>query len=113
MTGGAGVVRSAQSLAAAAETVNQVAGELGDRTASVAAGELGNILQLADAFCHSLGTESRGAHSRSEYPATGSGLAAAAGSWGAHVSAEVDGPGPHPPMADVKDAVTRALAESI
>ncbi len=72
MTGGAGVVRSAQSLAEAAEGVADVAAALGDRTASVAAGELGNLLQLADALLLSARarTESRGAHSRSDYPDT-------------------------------------------
>ena len=72
MTGGAGVVRSAQSLEQAAEGVADVAAALGDRTASVAAGELGNLLQLADALLVSARTrtESRGAHSRSDYPDT-------------------------------------------
>ncbi len=72
MTGGAGVVRSAQSLEQAAEGVADVADALGDRTASVAAGELGNLLQLADALLVSARTrtESRGAHSRSDYPDT-------------------------------------------
>jgi L-aspartate oxidase len=72
MTSGAGVVRSAPSLAQAAEMVAEVATELGDRTASVAAGELGNLLQLADALLGSAQarTESRGAHSRSDFPDT-------------------------------------------
>ena len=72
MTGGAGVVRSAQSLAAAGEDVGELVGALGDRTASVAAGEMGNLLQLAEALLVSARsrTESRGAHSRSDYPAT-------------------------------------------
>lgn len=72
MTGGAGVVRSAASLDIAAEGVAEVATALGDRTASVAAGELGNLVQLADALLVSARsrTESRGAHSRSDYPDT-------------------------------------------
>ena len=72
MTGGAGVVRSAQSLERATEGVADVAAALGDRTGSVAAGELGNLLQLADALLVSARTrtESRGAHSRSDYPNT-------------------------------------------
>jgi succinate dehydrogenase/fumarate reductase flavoprotein subunit len=59
-------------LAQAAEGVAEVAAALGDRTASVAAGELGNLLQLADALLLSARTrtESRGAHSRSDYPDT-------------------------------------------
>jgi len=70
MTGGAGVVRSAESLAAAADAVNDLAVALGDRTVSVAAGELGNLLQLADALLASAQarTESRGAHCRVEFP---------------------------------------------
>ena len=72
MTGGAGVVRSAQSLAAAAAAVDELAEALGDRTASVGAGELGNLVQLADALLASARarTESRGAHSRLEFPDT-------------------------------------------
>ncbi len=72
MTSGAGVVRSAHSLDGAAEGVAEVATALGDRTVSVAAGELGNLLQLADALLVSARsrTESRGAHSRSDYPDT-------------------------------------------
>jgi L-aspartate oxidase len=72
MTSGAGVVRSAPSLTQAAGGVAEVAAALGDRTTSVAAGELGNLLQLADALLGSAQarTESRGAHSRSDYPGT-------------------------------------------
>jgi len=71
MTSGAGVVRSAQSLDAAARGVAELAASLGDRVASVEAGELGNLLQLADALLSAarVRTESRGAHSREEYPA--------------------------------------------
>jgi succinate dehydrogenase/fumarate reductase flavoprotein subunit len=59
-------------LASAAGGVSEVATALGDRTSSVAAGELGNLLQLADALLVSARTrtESRGAHSRSDYPDT-------------------------------------------
>jgi L-aspartate oxidase len=72
MTSGAGVVRSAASLASAAAGVSDVAGALGDRTSSVEAGELGNLLQVADALLLSARTrtESRGAHSRSDHPET-------------------------------------------
>jgi L-aspartate oxidase len=70
MTSGAGVVRSADSLDHAAAGVAEVCDALGDRTASVGAGELGNLLRLADALLVSARTrtESRGAHSRLEYP---------------------------------------------
>jgi L-aspartate oxidase len=72
MTGGAGVVRSAESLAAARADVADLAVALGDRTTSVGAGELGNLLQMADALLVSASsrTESRGAHSRSDFPDT-------------------------------------------
>ncbi len=88
MTDGAGVVRSAQSLELAAEGVADVAAALGDRTTSVAAGELGNLLQLADALLLSAGTrtESRGAHSRSDYPDTEAAVAPAPGAWCARPS---------------------------
>jgi L-aspartate oxidase len=70
MTGGAGVVRSARSLAEAAEGLADLVVALGDRTASVAAGELGNLLQMGHALLTSARTrtESRGAHSRSDFP---------------------------------------------
>jgi L-aspartate oxidase len=72
MTGGAGVVRSDQSLTAAAGAVDDLAAALGDRTASVGAGELANLVQLADALLVSARTrtESRGAHARREFPET-------------------------------------------
>jgi L-aspartate oxidase len=72
LTLGAGVVRSAQSLQTARDVVEDTAAALGDRTASVAAGELANLLQLADALLASAlaRTESRGAHARREYPDT-------------------------------------------
>jgi L-aspartate oxidase len=72
LTRGAGVVRSAESLYVAREVVEDTAAVLGDRTASIAAGELANLLQLADALLASAltRTESRGAHARREYPDT-------------------------------------------
>jgi L-aspartate oxidase len=72
MTGGAGVVRSARSLTAAAGAIDDLAAALGDRTASVAAGELANLVQVADALLVSAQTrtESRGAHARREFPET-------------------------------------------
>jgi L-aspartate oxidase len=72
MTRGAGVVRSAESLAGARAVVEEASALLGDASASasVAAGELANLLRLADALLASAldRTESRGAHARSEYP---------------------------------------------
>jgi L-aspartate oxidase len=70
MTRGAGVVRSAESLAGARAVVEEAVATLGDPLASVAAGELANLLRLADALLDSAlaRTESRGAHARSEYP---------------------------------------------
>jgi L-aspartate oxidase len=72
MTRGAGVVRSAQSLGGARAAVDELADVLGDPDGSVRAGELANLLQLADALLVSaeLRTESRGAHFRREYPDT-------------------------------------------
>jgi L-aspartate oxidase len=72
MTGGAGVVRSERSLTAAAAAVDDLAEALGDRSASVGAGELANLVQLADALLLSARTrtESRGAHARREFPDT-------------------------------------------
>jgi L-aspartate oxidase len=72
MTAGAGVVRSAESLDQAAADVADLVTALGCRTTSVAAGELGNLLQMADALLVSARarTESRGAHSRSDFPET-------------------------------------------
>jgi L-aspartate oxidase len=72
MTGGAGVVRTAASLDAAARGVAETALALGPRTGSVETGELGNLLQLAHALLVSARTrtESRGAHSRREFPVT-------------------------------------------
>jgi L-aspartate oxidase len=70
MTRGAGVVRSAESLAGARAVVEDAASVLGDAPASVGAGELANLLRLAEALLASAlaRTESRGAHARREYP---------------------------------------------
>ncbi|HUE08618.1 MAG TPA: L-aspartate oxidase [Acidimicrobiales bacterium] len=72
MTRGAGVVRSAESLAAARDVVDEVATALADPAGSVRAGELANLLQVADALLVAAATrtESRGAHARREYPDT-------------------------------------------
>jgi L-aspartate oxidase len=72
LTRGAGVVRSAESLGSARAVVEETAAALGDRSASVGAGELANLLQVADALLASAlaRTESRGAHARREYPDT-------------------------------------------
>ena len=50
MTRGAGVVRSAESLAGARAVVEDATAALGDAAASVGAGELANLLRLADAL---------------------------------------------------------------
>jgi L-aspartate oxidase len=70
MTRGAGVVRSAESLAGARAVVEETAAALEGTERSVGSGELANLLQLADALLASAlaRTESRGAHARSEYP---------------------------------------------
>lgn len=70
MTRGAGVVRSADSLAGARAVVEETAAALDGVPPSAGAGELANLLQLADALLASAlaRTESRGAHSRSEFP---------------------------------------------
>ena len=70
MTRGAGVVRSAESLAVAGAVVEDAAVSLGDPQSSVAAGELANLLRVAEALLASATarTESRGAHARREYP---------------------------------------------
>ena len=72
MTRGAGVVRSAESLDAAREVMDEVATALGDPGRSVRAGEVANLLQVADALLVAAATrtESRGAHARREYPAS-------------------------------------------
>jgi L-aspartate oxidase len=70
MTRGAGVVRSVESLGAARTVVDDTVTVLGEAPASVAAGELANLLRLADALLISAlaRTESRGSHARREYP---------------------------------------------
>lgn len=71
MTRGAGVVRSAESLGGARAVLEDIATTLGDGAiSSVAAGELANLMQVADALLGSAlaRTESRGSHSRREYP---------------------------------------------
>ncbi len=70
MTRGAGVVRSAESLAGARAAVEEASSLLGDASGSTAAGELANLLCLAEALLASAlaRTESRGAHARREYP---------------------------------------------
>jgi L-aspartate oxidase len=70
MTRGAGVVRSAESLGGARAVVDEVAAALGEGATSVGAGELANLQQVSDALLVSAlaRTESRGSHSRSEYP---------------------------------------------
>ena len=72
MTDGAGVVRSAGSLDAAAESLAAVASELPSAASSVAAGELGNLVTVAGALLRAarVREESRGAHSRSDFPET-------------------------------------------
>jgi L-aspartate oxidase len=73
MTRGAGVVRTGSSLAAARAVVDDVGAALaGHARSSAAGGELANLLQVADALLISadLRAESRGAHSRREFPDT-------------------------------------------
>jgi L-aspartate oxidase len=72
MTRGAGVVRSEASLDGARAALLETAATLGVPAASVAAGELANLLAVADALLASATarTESRGAHARAEYPDT-------------------------------------------
>ncbi|HVX23062.1 MAG TPA: L-aspartate oxidase [Acidimicrobiales bacterium] len=71
MTAGAGVVRSQPSLDGAGTTVAEVAGLLAGATPSVETGELANLATVAAALLGSarLREESRGAHTRVEYPA--------------------------------------------
>jgi L-aspartate oxidase len=72
LTNGAGVVRSAASLDRAAAGVAEVAEAVGDRIVSVGVGEVANLIQLADVLLVAARarTESRGAHSRSDYTET-------------------------------------------
>ena len=71
MTDGAGVVRSADSLARAGRTVATVAGAVGGGpSADRAHGELANLVTAAGAVLESatLREETRGAHARSDFP---------------------------------------------
>jgi L-aspartate oxidase len=69
MTEGAGVVRSAGSLATAAQTVAEVSA-VAPRPDDRAAGELANLVTAAGSVLASatLRTETRGAHARSDFP---------------------------------------------
>ena len=71
MTDGAGVVRSAESLARAGGTVAALAEALGtDAPPDRARGELANLVTAATSILASatMRTETRGAHARSDYP---------------------------------------------
>ena len=73
MFDGAGVVRSAASLAEAAAAVESISGAIGAGTPRDRAhGELGNLVTAARALLTSaeLRTETRGAHARSDFPET-------------------------------------------
>jgi L-aspartate oxidase len=72
MTAGAGVVRSALSLDEAAATCRDVASHLAGAPVTAQAGELANLETLAGALLRSarMREESRGAHSRVEFPRT-------------------------------------------
>jgi aspartate oxidase len=71
MTDGAGVVRSADSLARAGRTVATVAAAVGSEGAvGRAHGELANLVTAARSILESatLRAETRGAHARSDFP---------------------------------------------
>ena len=73
MTLGAGVVRSAGSLAEAAEVVDGLRSATAGMTpGNRTEGELANLVTVARCVLDSatLRTESRGSHARSDYPAT-------------------------------------------
>jgi L-aspartate oxidase len=72
MTSGAGVVRSAASLDAAEAATGELADRLAGVAASAAAGELANLVTVAGALLGSARAreESRGAHTRVEFPAS-------------------------------------------
>jgi L-aspartate oxidase len=72
MTSGAGVVRSAASLDAAGAAASEVADRLAGMPASADAGELANLVTVAGALLGSarVREESRGAHTRVEFPAS-------------------------------------------
>lgn len=71
MTTGAGVLRSAESLAETAEVVDDVGTAVDTGRDAVAEWELRNLVELADALlgAASLRRESRGAHTRRDHPA--------------------------------------------
>jgi L-aspartate oxidase len=70
MTEGAGVLRSAASLAAAADEVGDVAATAASWPAGRAAGEVANLAAVAGALLRAADArvETRGAHARVEYP---------------------------------------------
>jgi L-aspartate oxidase len=70
MTTGAGVLRSAASLAATADVVHRISSRLESVDASPAAWEVRNLVDLAGGLLHSAAAreESRGAHTRSDHP---------------------------------------------
>jgi L-aspartate oxidase len=70
MTEGAGVVRTAVSLATAGETVESVAGMLGSAPGDPAQGELANLVTTARAVLTAATQreETRGAHARRDHP---------------------------------------------
>ncbi len=70
MTEGAGVLRSAASLAAAADEVGDVAATAASWPAGRAAGEVANLAAVAGALLRAADArvETRGAHARAEYP---------------------------------------------
>jgi L-aspartate oxidase len=72
MTSGAGVVRSAASLDAADAATAELADRLAGVAASAAAGELANLVTVAGALLGSARAreESRGAHTRVEFPSS-------------------------------------------
>lgn len=72
MTAGAGVLRSATSLASAAGVVNEVSEVLAGSVTTKETGELANVVQVARALLASAKgrEESRGAHARSDFPRT-------------------------------------------
>ncbi len=71
MTEGAGVVRSAESLAAAGRTVDAIGAAIGGgHPADRAHGELANLVTAARSLLSSAAVrhETRGAHARSDHP---------------------------------------------
>jgi L-aspartate oxidase len=71
MIAGAGVVRSAESLAAAADAVQAIGSQVGSGVpADRAHGELGNLVTAATSLLSSASVrcETRGAHARSDFP---------------------------------------------